>query len=192
MTWNSLISLCSLDRASLQNSPLWKSVAGMELALSQLLAEDNEIKQNTVCEEASDGATTVVEELNNQFEHDSDFGSSPPACAAHDLALPCMKDEFKTNFKIDPCDFSPSQCATDRVIRKLDLSKCSESDHPVTLSERSSSSKIRKMRLVDGRLQFVGFPADLKQPEYTRSPRSLKRTGSAPPSDNFWDFLAVI
>ena len=187
MTWNSLISLCSLDRASLQNSPIWKSVAGMELALSESLAEEN-----TGCKEPSDSAT-LMEELNNQFEHDSDFGSSPPACAAHDLALPCMKDEFKTDFEMDACDFSPSQCATDRVIRKLDLSKCSEvSDRPVALSERSGSPKIRKMRVVDGRLQFVGFPADLKQPEYTRSTRCLKRTGSASASDNFWDFFAML
>eukprot|EP00291_Cryptomonas_curvata_P017003 CAMPEP_0172170636 /NCGR_PEP_ID=MMETSP1050-20130122/11386_1 /TAXON_ID=233186 /ORGANISM="Cryptomonas curvata, Strain CCAP979/52" /LENGTH=191 /DNA_ID=CAMNT_0012841857 /DNA_START=27 /DNA_END=602 /DNA_ORIENTATION=- len=191
MTWNSLISLCSLDRASLQNSPIWKSVAGMELALSEFLADDKEIKENTGCKDTSDSAT-LMEELNNQFEHDSDFGSSPPACAAHDLTLPCMKDEFKTDFKVDACDFSPSPCATDRAIRKLDLSNCSDSERPVALSERSSSSKIRKMRVVDGRLQFVGFPPDLKQPEYKTSPRAFRRTGSAPPADNFWNLLELL
>ena len=187
MTLNSLISLCSFDRSS----PLWKSAVGIELALSKLLLEDENTREK---EDTDVGVSeTLSEDLNKQFEHDSDFGSSPPACAAHDLALPSMMDEFKTDFKIDACDFSPSKCATDRFICKLDLSKCSKtSDRPVALSERSGSSKIRKMRVVDGRLQFVGFPADLKQPEYTRSPRSLKRSGSAHLSDNFWDFLAML
>jgi hypothetical protein len=191
MTWNSLVSLCSFDRASLQSSPLWKSVAGMELAFHEFLAEDKLTKENSCCEEAGDGAT-LMEELNNQFEHDSDFGSSPPACAAHDLELTSIKEEFKANFKMDAGDCSFTKCATDRVIRTLDLSKCSESDCPVALSERSSSSKIRKMRVVDGRLQFVGFPADLKQPEYTRSPRSLRRAGTVPSSDNFWDIFGML
>ncbi len=163
----------------------------MELAFHELLTEDKLSKENSCCEEAGDGAT-LLEELNNQFEHDSDFGSSPPACVAHYLELTSIKDEFKANFKMDAGDGSFTKCATDRVIRKLDLSKRSESDCPVALSERSSSSKIRKMRVVDGRLQFVGFPADLKQPEYTRSPRSLRRAGTVPSSDNFWDILGML
>jgi hypothetical protein len=184
MTWNALISLCSFDRASLQNSPLWKSVASMDLALSELLTDDKEtFKETRDC-------ATLTEELNKQFKHDSDFGPSPPICASHDLALPCLKNKFKTDFTEDSCDFSPSQCATERVVRKSDLSN--GSDRPIALSERSTSSKIRKLREVDGRLQFVGFPADLKHPEYTRSPRSLKRRGSAPPSNNFWDLFAML
>jgi hypothetical protein len=191
MTWNSLISLCSFDRASLQNSPLWKSVAGMETALSEFLNEDKETEDSADCKETKD-SETLLEELTNQFEQDSDFGSSPPACAAHDLPLPCLKDSTFA-FKMDASDVSPRQCATERVIRKLDLSKCSEPERPVALSERSSSSKIRKLREVDGRLQFVGFPADLKQPELKSPHRPVKRIGSASPrTDNFWDFFVML
>jgi hypothetical protein len=162
----------------------------MELVLSELLTEDKETKESTDCKEARDSAT-LMDELNNQFEHDSDFGTSPPPCAAHDLVLPCLKDEFETSFNMDSCEFSPSPI-TDRAIRKLDLSTCSESGCPESLSERSISSKIRKMRMVDGRLQFVGFPEDLKHPEYKSSPRSLRRTASAPSSDNFWGILEML
>jgi hypothetical protein len=145
-------------------------VDGLELALSDLLGEDKMAKVSDARESAA-----LLEELNNQFEHDSDFGSSPPAFAAEDLAL---QDEFKADLQMDAIDSSPSQCATDRAIRQVDFSKCTEQESPVALSERSNTSKMRKMRVVDGRLQVVGFPADLKQPQYTSSPRTLTRTGS--------------
>jgi hypothetical protein len=136
------------------------------------------------------GDVPLTLELSKQFDHDSEFGCSPPKRAAQDMDLLTSKGIDTIKSYLDTCDSSPAKCAVLRDFGGLDLVNSDESEQTLTISTSSSSSKRRILREVDGRLQYVGFPADLKQPECKRAPRPLRTRGGATSISDF--FLSLL
>ncbi len=135
----------------------------------------------------TDGDTNVgdlafTDELKKQFALDLIYVCSPLKRAAQDPKTSFSKSVDEIKSYIDKCDVAPSKCSALRDMGGLDLLNAEEAYHARSISSKSSASKRRILREVEGRLQYVGFPADLKCPECKR-PRPVSKQLEALISD---------
>ena len=121
----------------------------------------------------------LLDALSNEFVHDLDSDHSGQKHVAEENCLGSNQGPYCEN-AVTECDFSPSLRFTFRLPEENfeDLGK------PAISSDELSLAKPRQLRLVHGRLQVVGFPADL--PEITKPPKPLKPAKRREPTNSFW------
>jgi hypothetical protein len=120
-----------------------------------------------------------MEELSNQFQHDLEFEYSTQK---HVTESSCLGSNQGANFdtEVTECDFSPSLRFTFRLLEE----NFEELDKAAISPDGSNMAKPRQLRLVHGRLQVVGFPADL--PEITKPTKPLKPVKKRETTNSFW------
>jgi hypothetical protein len=177
MTWTSLISLCLSDRSRTSRIFTQLSITNMESSSYADRMEQDDIVTHEDQTEATD--VELMEALSNQFEHDLDFNYY---AQKHVTEHSCSGSNQGANFdnEVTECDFSPSL----RFTFRLPEEKFEELEKAAISSDDSNLSKPRQLRLVHGRLQVVGFPADL--PEITKPTKPLKPVKKREPSNSFW------
>ncbi len=121
----------------------------------------------------------LMEALSNQFEHDLDFDYSAQKHVTEDNWSNSNRGA-NLDTDVTQCDFSPSL----RFTFRLPEEKIEELDKAAMSSEESNLTKPRQLRLVHGRLQVVGFPADL--PEITKPTKPLKPVKKRETTNSFW------
>ena len=177
MTWTSLISLCISERRIPRIITLQLSMENMEPSVYADRMNQNDIVTREDQTDATD--VELMEELSNQFDHDIDFKYSAQKHVTEDN---CSGSNLGANFdtEVTECDFSPSLRFTFRLLEE----NFEELDKAAIPSDGSNSVKPRQLRLVHGRLQVVGFPADL--PEITKPTRPLKPVIKRETTNSFW------
>jgi hypothetical protein len=120
--------------------------------------------------------TALLDELSNQADV-NDFVDLQGTRSVHDnqdISESESKDGDAFAGSAIVCDFAPN----------MEFTFCRRSSNVVT-ENTSQKHKIRQLRLVDGRLQVVGFPDNVPELQKSRRPPRLKRKDSRY-SSQFW------
>ena len=113
---------------------------------------------------SSDADIAVMDELSNQLDEDNGvIDLLSDEAIAENLSTSMSMPEANSPDSV-VCDFAPN----------ISFTFCQRNSNFTAISEKPSQKhKIRQLRLVDGRLQVVGFPANI--PDCSKSRRTSRR-----------------